>query len=127
MNIKTLVTISLLLFSTLNWAHSDLDVSIPEAGETMNTPPDEIVLIYTEPVKLVKFELINADNQAVDTGFKPSFEDHAEFVIKVNDLDNGLYTVLWTIMGGDGHKGEGDFTFTLKQSKPDKHANHHSN
>ncbi|KAA3647385.1 MAG: copper resistance protein CopC, partial [Proteobacteria bacterium] len=42
-----------------------------------------------------------------------------------NDLDNGLYTVLWTIMGGDGHKGEGDFTFTLKQSKPNKHANHH--
>lgn len=125
MNTKKLVTISLLLFSTLNWAHSDLDVSIPEAGETITTPPDKIVLIYTEPVKLIKFELIGTDNQTVDTSFKPSFEDYAEFVIKVNDLDNGLYTVLWTIMGGDGHKGEGDFTFTLKQSKPNKHANHH--
>jgi len=115
MNIKSLITISLLFISTLSRGHSDLDVSIPEAGETLNTPVKEIVLIYTEPAKLVKFELVGSDNQAVDTSFEASFEDRTEFVIEVTDLDNDQYTVLWTIMGADGHKSEGDFQFTVEK------------
>ncbi|WP_188365495.1 copper resistance CopC family protein [Marinicella pacifica] len=111
--------------SSLVMAHSDLDQSSPANGQTVNKPLNEIVLTFTQPVKLVQFELVSSDQQTVDTNFKPTLEDKTEFVIKLNSLDEDDYTVLWTIMGGDGHKSEGDFSFTLKQSKHSNHSNHH--
>jgi len=125
MNIKNFIITSLLLMSGLVLAHSDLEKSVPENGMTVNQPLQEIVLIYTQPVKLVQFELIGSDHQTVDTHFKPTLEDQTEFITQVNNLDNDQYTVLWTTMGSDGHKSEGDFSFTLKQSKHSNHSNHH--
>ncbi|MFV0544135.1 MAG: copper resistance protein CopC [Marinicella pacifica] len=125
MKIKNIITTTLLLMSGLLLAHSDLEKSIPGNAQTVNKPLKEIVLIYTQPVKLVQFELIASDQQTVDTNFKPSLEDQTKFTVQVNNLDNDHYTVLWTIMGADGHKSEGDFSFSLEQSKQDKHDNHH--
>ena len=125
MKIKNIITTTLLLMSGLLLAHSDLEKSIPCNAQTVNKPLKEIVLIYTQPVKLVQFELIASDQQTVDTNFKPSLEDQTKFTVQVNNLDNDHYTVLWTIMGADGHKSEGDFSFSLEQSKQDKHDNHH--
>jgi len=115
MKIKNILIITLLFTSPYLWAHTGLDYSVPENGATLNESPKQIVLSFTEPAKLVKFELIDSDNNVVTTSFKATFEDHVEYVISVNELSDDQYTILWTIMGSDGHKNEGDFQFSLEQ------------
>ncbi len=114
MKLKKILLMVLLFSSSYLWAHTVLEYSLPENGAVLDDAPKQIVLNFTQPAKLVKFELLSPDNKAIETTFKPVLKDHSEFTIKLNKaLNSGLHTVFWTLIGSDGHKVEGDLQFTV--------------
>ncbi len=115
MKIKNILIITLIFTSPYLWAHTALEDSVPENRATLIEAPKQIVLSFTQPAKLVKFELLSPENETIDTVFKPSLVDSQEFIIKIDKaLTLGLHTVFWTLIGADGHKVEGDLQFTVK-------------
>lgn len=115
MKIKQLLMLTTLIASPYLWAHTTLEDSVPHNGAILNEVPKNIVLRFTQPTKLVKFELLSPKNQAIETAFKPTLQGHQEYVIKFDKpLTSGLHTVFWTLIGSDGHKVEGDLQFTVE-------------
>jgi methionine-rich copper-binding protein CopC len=58
----------------------------------------------------------NATGKRVDKGdarVNPS--NHTLLEVSVPSLPPGTYRVIWSVVAKDGHKAEGDFTFTVKE------------
>jgi methionine-rich copper-binding protein CopC len=122
---RSLLAVSLLLFSHLLSAHSALKSSSPSNDETLNESPKKISLAFSDPVKLIKLELKSTELETVKTDFKPSMLDRKEFIITPSELSDGQYTVLWIIMGADGHKMKGGFTFKVMKTINTQHHDEH--
>lgn len=123
---NVIATLFLLLLSNLVLAHSNLKKSSPADGEMLKASPDVISLTFLNPVKLIKFKLVSANQDPVNTDFKPSMMDRSEFRITPEKLSQGKYTVYWAIMGVDGHKMNGDYQFEImKMSKDEDQKDHH--
>ena len=125
MKTKTLFILTLLFFSNLLLAHSALKSSSPSNDEILDKSPEKVSLTFLNPVKLIKFELISAEQKTVKTDFKQSMVDRMEFSISPGELSNGLYTVFWAFMGPDGHKMKGEFQFKVMQmDEMEDHGEH---
>ncbi len=125
MKIKSLYVLTLLLFSNLLLAHSNIKSSSPSDGEILDKSPEVISLAFLNPVKLIKFKLVSSDQNPVNTDFKPSMVDRSDFRIIPEELPNGQYTVFWTIMGVDGHKMKNEFKFKVKKMAETEHHDEH--
>ena len=121
MKTKTLFILTLLFFSNLLLAHSALNSSSPSNGDELDKSPEKISLTFLNPVKLIKFEIFSEDQKTIETDFEASMEDRMEFNINPGELSNGLYTVIWTMMGPDGHKMKGEFLFKVMQMAETEH------
>ena len=122
---KSLFTLTLLLFSSLLLAHSNIKSSSPSDGEMLDKSPEVISISFLNPVKLIKFKLVSSDQSTVKTDFKPSMADRTDYRVSPEDLPNGQYTVFWTIMGVDGHKMKGEFMFKVMKMKKSGHHSEH--
>ena len=117
---------SALALTTANlYAHTALKASLPAAGAVVNMAPAELKLTFTEPVRLVKVEILHMGQHALDTGFKPTTEAKAEFVIGMPSLSPAGYTVNWSAIGDDGHTVSNSFAFTLDPDAPAAHTDEH--
>ncbi|WP_424768781.1 copper resistance CopC family protein [Paenibacillus sp. sgz302251] len=111
--------IMLILLATL-WlvpgtvlAHSTLETADPAPDGTVNVSPEIVELSFNTKIeKLSNFKLLNAAGEEIEL---------ADTVVDGNtmskaltaSLPNDVYTVKWTIIGGDGHAVEGDYNFTV--------------
>jgi len=96
--------------------HFALRSSQPAADSSV-TPPEEIVLTFTEPPQenSVGVRLIDPAGEAVELG-DPTPDDENPSVIRVEVgavLVASEYTVAWRGMGDDGHVVRGDFVFSV--------------
>lgn len=113
---KIITILSWLLLSHLVNAHSGLKHSIPENNSTLNKLPENVILEFSMPVKLVKLQLIEASKEPIKLITKPSKKFDVGFSIALPILESGNYKVKWVVMGQDTHKMKGDFTFILHDS-----------
>ena len=65
------------------------------------------------PVRLVSLSIANTKGEPIETAFKPSMEASDTFSYNLPMLMPSTYKVSWTIMGDDGHKMKGDFSFMV--------------
>ena len=114
------VFLGLLLFPLLQeeaLCHAFPDHSEPRVGATVTAAP--IVRIWFDGALEPAFsslEVQNASGQRVDKGDSRVDPSDAT-ILEVNlsrALSSGLYRVIWSVIARDGHKTEGDFTFTVK-------------
>ena len=105
------------LAGTVARAHAQLVASSPGPGTTLPESPDELRLIFSEPLEA---QLTSLD--VVDAGGVPIVEragvidadDPFALVLPAVDLADGTYTVTWrTLSAADGHTAEGFFTFAV--------------
>lgn len=94
-------------------AHSKLEESIPEKDSVSENAPQEIRLTYdTRIEKISNFKLLDAAGTEVALG-----DTVVEGATMSNrpeaPLENGDYTVKWTIVGADGHAIEGQYGFSV--------------
>jgi copper resistance protein C len=134
---KTLAVLTLALLSNLAVAHSGLKHSMPANGAMLNQLPEELMLEFTMPVKLIKVQLMEQSGEAIKLINKPSKNFETTFNIALPMLDAGSYKVKWLTMGKDAHKMKGDFSFMLHPAEmkkmpgsldgPNNHNNNHNN
>lgn len=110
--IKILMVI-LLLSHPLAFAHTKLQSTMPDNGAKLTSSPSEIVLVYSADVRLAKITLNQLNGEKVNIEFKPSALAVAKYTIPLPALPPGYYQASWTAIGGDTHKIEGAFSFSV--------------
>ena len=119
--IKTLVAlfclILLIIWSEVAWGHTFPDHSEPGVGTIINSSPTCVRIWFDSPLEPV-FSTIRVQNvmgEQVDKGnghVSPS--DATLLEVGLPPLPPGTYRVIWSVAARDGHRTEGDYTFTIK-------------
>ncbi|REK75974.1 copper resistance CopC family protein [Paenibacillus paeoniae] len=111
---------ALLILMALIWllpsaalAHSTLHTALPGVDATVDVSPERIEMKFdTKIEKLSTFKLFNEAGEQLDTGKAEVSGDTMTGTVPAA-LDNGKYTVKWTIIGADSHAVEGEYAFTV--------------
>ncbi len=93
-------------------AHTGLRESIPADGAMIKMEPNEIHLVFSGPVKLMKFQVMGVGHE-MPSAFEPNSEPQSDFVIATPGMHPGKFTVNWAVMGADGHAMSGSFAFEV--------------
>lgn len=110
---KVISFIALFLLSMQTLAHSKLIVSEPADEAELAEAPEQVMLEFNREVRLVKLELTDATDEAVEIDFKPVLDKATQFTVELPELAADTYQVKWIAMSGDSHKMKGEFGFTL--------------
>jgi methionine-rich copper-binding protein CopC len=98
------------------YAHDTVETTSPKNGATLNTPPSEIRLKFSEPLEpmFTSVKLFSSSGQEVATAEKARIEDGKTVVLPLPTLAPGTYKAQWMSVGHDGHHVHGELTFTVK-------------
>lgn len=100
-------------FASNALAHTGLEISSPENGEVITKELREISLTFEGKVEQGSaFELSNANGQSIPVE-EISIEETQMTGTFPSALENGDYTVVWNIIGADGHPIAGEFSFSV--------------
>jgi copper transport protein len=98
------------------WAHAALLRTVPSPSQTVNTPPKELRLTYSEAVepRFAVVSVTDADAHQQTAGSpRRSATDVDTLVVPLKKLDEGWYLVWWRVISADGHPVRGAFTFAV--------------
>jgi copper resistance protein C len=115
-----LICAALLFSQTSAWATTFLDHAEPAVGSTVDTPPSEIKIWFTE-----RLEPAFSQIQLFDHRGKPATQNHATvdssdpslLILSVPTLVSGVYKVTWKAMSVDTHMTVGTFSFTVRKGR----------
>ena len=96
-------------------AHAFLKTATPAVGSTVQQPPTQVVIDFTEGVE-PQFSTIAVQDSAgsdVATGDAHLAGGNTHLAIGLKPLQPGSYKVVWHATAVDTHKTEGNFTFTV--------------
>jgi methionine-rich copper-binding protein CopC len=103
----------LLLFPAPGLAHAAYEYSEPNKGETVASPPTEVMANYTEPLSDGSYlRVYDPCGDQVDSGDVRIFHD--EMTVSIESNRSGQYRVDWLAISDiDPHSTRGSFTFTV--------------
>ncbi|MFD0962374.1 copper resistance protein CopC [Paenibacillus chungangensis] len=94
-------------------AHSKLTEAVPAVNAVIKESPTSIELRFNTKIeKLSTFKLFNEAGEQVEAEEIKVSGDTLKGTVP-SSLNNGKYSVNWTIIGADGHAVEGDYSFTV--------------
>ncbi len=121
MNLRTAVTaISLALLFLLpkaSWGHAFPDHSDPKVGSTVSGPPAQVSIWFDSDLETAFSTLMvhNADGKMIDKrDVRVASSDPKLLQVSLPPLPQGTYLVIWNVVARDGHRTNGQFTFTVK-------------
>ena len=96
-------------------AHAQLVASAPAGGSIVDESPDEIRLVFSEPLesRLTNLDLVDADGRLIlqRAGDIDPADPYA-LITPIPTLADGVYSVRWrSLSAADGHPAEGFLTF----------------
>ncbi len=99
------------------WPHALPVHSDPRPGTTLNTPPACVRIWFDSALDPAFSAIIVEDVKGRrvdkgDSGVNPA--DPKLLEVSLPTLQPGTYRIIWTVIGRDGHKTTGDYTFTIK-------------
>lgn len=103
-------------------AHTGLKQSTPAADAVVSVAPAKIDLVFTEPVKLLKLQIMASDHE-MPSSFKPNTDAQAAYSFETPGMHPGKFTVNWAIVGADGHAVNNSFSFTVDPNAQASAAN----
>jgi copper transport protein len=110
------VTAGALALPAVASAHAVLLRTVPQASGTVNTPPPEVALTYSEAVE-PRFAIVSVTDAAAhqQTAGPPrrSPGDPDTLLIPLKRVREGWYLVYWRVISVDGHPVRGAFTFAV--------------
>ena len=94
-------------------AHSQLELTVPEAGAQLDEAPGEVVLRLAEGVRPVPggVRVLAEDSTRVDAARPRS--SGGTVTLALPPLAEGAYVVSWRVVSADGHPVRGAFTFRV--------------
>ncbi len=112
--VATIAALAFVGMTGVAQAHALLLSSNPAGGSTLQNPPTELTLTYSEEPdpQLSQIELLNSSGSTVATG-TPTLQGHTTLVVPINgDMPDGVYTVSWSAVSvDDGHTTTDSFSF----------------
>ena len=100
------------------WGHAFPHHSEPKVGETLTAAPGRVRIWFDgalEPA-FSSLHVQDARGQRVDTGDgHVDAADATLLEVNLRPLAPGGYRVIWSVVARDGHRTEGDFTFSIQQ------------
>ncbi len=113
---KKLSLFTFILFFTFvsaTLAHTGLESSNPQNGEVINEELKQITLTFEGTIEQGStFTLLNANGETITVDNMTIMENILTGDLST-PLENGDYTVDWSIIGEDGHLIEESFTFSV--------------
>ena len=108
---------ALILVASLASAHPTLVGSSPKAGERLDVAPKQLRLSFNEPVEpaFTTVKLVSPSGKEGPAERTQAVESDARAVVSPLDVPGpGLYKARWSALGRDGHRVNGEFSFTVK-------------
>lgn len=109
------VVLSLLVPASAD-AHAQLRRATPLVGSTVQTPPREIVLEFSEAIE-PRFSTIvvrDAQGQRVDKNDPHTAPDNPkQLIVNLTGIKQGDYEVQWRAISVDTHETQGSFSFSV--------------
>jgi len=106
------------LMSQQAFAHAHLKTETPSADTTLKASPTELSLGFSEGIEpsFSKVTLSGPNKKAVATGaLALAANDNTQAIVPLTTpLSAGKYTVSWNVVSVDGHKTEGQYSFTVQ-------------
>ena len=108
-------------FSANLFAHTKLASSIPAADQVLSAAPEQLQLVFGADVRLMLLIVKQQDGAPIDFQFAASTTVGKTFTYPLPPIAAGTYSVEWAILGGDGHRMQGDFHFSVSDTnKPNE-------
>jgi copper transport protein len=96
-------------------AHAELESSVPEANAQMDSSPAGIELNFNEAIeaKLGSLEVLDNKSHSVTKNEPVVSNSNQTLKLALPKLDEGLYTVSYSIISADGHPVSGSYLFVV--------------
>lgn len=108
------VMLAVLIFARPVFAHEFLDHAEPAVGSTVNKPPKEVRLWFTQELEPVSSTVRVFDARGIQVDRRDKRVDASDrtlIEVSLPPLVPGPYRVIWRAISVDAHATEGDFTF----------------
>lgn len=108
--------VSSLFASTAVWAHAK-PVSQEPADKAVVAAPHEVKISYTETLEpsLSSLNVVDAEGKQVNTAKSAVDGKNAKLMsVGLPALKAGVYQVKWVAVATDGHRTQGQYSFTVK-------------
>jgi len=95
------------------YAHAHLDHAVPAAGSTVDTPPHEVTLTFTQNLEPAFSTVSVTDAKGADVGQGKAAISGNVMRLDLKPLGTGSFTVHWHAVSVDTHITEGTFLFQV--------------
>ena len=115
-----MITLCFLWLFTLppsGWSHA-LPVRAEPQWERQYVPPASVRISFDTSLKPASSTLRVQDGKGEQVDNKDGHANPSDaklLEVSLPLLPPGAYRVIWTVVGQDGHKTRGDYTFTVRQ------------
>jgi methionine-rich copper-binding protein CopC len=106
-------------------AHASLVETYPVDGDILGKPPEQVQLLYSEPVDagFDPVKVYDREGYRVDEGNARVAPDNRKLlVVDLDELSESSYTVEWRVTSVDGHPVDGEYGFDVDPSAVDASA-----
>ena len=121
MKSSTRLTLGALLLAATNaWANAFVDHAEPAVGSTVDTPPTEIKIWFTENVEpaFSQIQVLDRRNRLVTPNKAVvDSDDPALLKVSIPALKPGIYKVSWKVVSMDMRMTVGTFSFVVRKTK----------
>jgi methionine-rich copper-binding protein CopC len=115
----------LLLTASVAYAHAELSASMPADKAELEAAPKQIMLHFSEAVRLTALSLTKHREAKQDLGPLPSGM-MKNFSVAAPALASGEYLVSWRALSEDAHVMTGEFSFAVGMEASDEHGADHT-
>jgi len=120
-NLLTVVAVlsfALLFFlPEASWGHAFPDHSDPKVGATISVSPTQVRIWFDSDLEPAFSTLMvhNTDGKMIDKrDSRVAPADPKLLQVSLPPLPPGTYLVIWNVVARDGHRTNGQFSFTIK-------------
>jgi methionine-rich copper-binding protein CopC len=113
MKFRSLVLASMLALASIAQAHTHLESATPADNSVLASPPQQIMLNFSEPTRLTALTLQKEGDEEPNRIEPLPSQSSDALRVPVPRLAPGKYVVKWRVIGDDNHVMSGSLHFTI--------------